>query len=361
MDRKKIFLHTIIVAIIGLGFYFGSGLLRQLQTPPDIQTFLIDYSENFEPVRLQEIRNHTLRWERSGPYGQARPFLIQIGEDIIYHEKNEGLHLLDDPIIENSLRRINVNSGEIVWQQELDEIVREVTNNAEYVYVAFLTRGRPQFDSAYNLVKPGAIKVTAYDIDSGTAVWTGIYSGFSYTSYMDANEEIIGIHGHNGHSSFPDDIFIDARTGDLTEEKLAGFGSDKNVPSELSEKGIRSLHWEELPSGNVIVATGGRVFAYNLASKSNVWETKVGLIVSDFAISQGTIFFLTENATLWAVDEISGHVIGEVQLRDVAFSADGPMANRGISEYLVSADDGSVVIFSRDTQYLFVFRFFPQK
>ena len=63
------------------------GLLRQLQTTPDIHTFLLDYSDSFEPVRLQELRNHTLRSERPELDSQDEPFLIQIGEDIIYHEK----------------------------------------------------------------------------------------------------------------------------------------------------------------------------------------------------------------------------------------------------------------------------------
>lgn len=120
MENKKIFLLTVIAGLIS---YFGFNLLRHLQTTPDIQTFLIDYSANFEPVQLQEIRNHTLRSESPGLHGQDEPFLIQIGEDIIYHEKNEGLHLLADPIIQNSLQRINPLSGEIVWQQELDQIV----------------------------------------------------------------------------------------------------------------------------------------------------------------------------------------------------------------------------------------------
>lgn len=360
MDRKKIFLHTIIVCITGLGIYFGFGLLRRLQTTPDISTIVIDYSANFEPVRLQETRNYTLRNEQPWPHGQDEPFLIQIGEDIIYHEKNQGLNLLDDPIIHNSLQRINSITGEIVWQQELDPAVAEITNNSEYVIVSFLTRKHAQFDSAYNnLISPGAIKVTAYDIGTGTAVWTGIYSGFSYTSYMDANEEIIGIHGHNGHGAFPDDIFIDARTGDITEEKLAGFGSDKNVPSELSEMGIRSLRWEKLANGTFIVATGGRLYGYNPDLESTLWEINTGLGVTDFAVDQGIIFFLTDEATLWAVDETSGQRLGNVQFTNNAFSDEDPIANWGI--YLVSADDGTVVIFSRETQYLLVFRFFPQK
>lgn len=86
MENKKIFLLTVIAGLIS---YFGFVLLRQLQTTPDIQTFLINYSHNFEPVpvQLQELRNHTLRSERRGLDGRDEPFLIQIGEDIIYHEK----------------------------------------------------------------------------------------------------------------------------------------------------------------------------------------------------------------------------------------------------------------------------------
>jgi hypothetical protein len=355
MENKKIFLLTVLAGLIS---YFGFGLLRQLQTTPDIQTFLIDYSDNFEPVRLQELRNHTLRSERPGLDGRDEPFLIQIGEDIIYHEKNEGLHLLDDPIIVNSLQRINSTSGEIVWQQELDQRVDEITNNAKHIFVAFYTQVRPGFDSANNLVSPGAIQVTAFDIESGTAVWSGVYHGFFYSSYMDANEEIVAIHGHNGHNSFPDDIYIDARTGILTEEKLAGFGSDKNVPSELSEKGIYSLHWIKLSDGNFVVMTGTGIYAYNPDSESTLWELNTGLVVTDFVIDQGTIFFLTEDATFWAVDEFSGQLLGNIHFTNTAFSDEVPMANRGISRYIINANNETITIFSRDTQYLFTFRFF---
>lgn len=354
MERKKIFLLTVIAAVTGLGIYFGFGWLRRLQTTPDIQTFVIDYSHNFEPILLQEIRNHTLRSEHPGQHGGDEPFLIQIGEDVIYHEENEGLHLLDDPIIVNSLQRINSISGEIVWQQELDGIVREVTNNAKYVFIAFSTQIHPAFDSVNNLVKPGAIKVTAFDIESGTAVWSGIYHGFSFTSYMDTNEEIVAIHGHNGHSSFPDDIYIDAQTGDVTEEKLIGFGSEKELPSALSAKGIRSRRWGELSDGNFVVSTGIGIYAYNPRTESTLWELRTGLVVTDFAVAQGTIFFLTDDATLWTVDMISGQEIGKVQFTVEAFSDYGRIAT---PEYLVSADAGTITIFSRDTQYLFTFRF----
>lgn len=354
MERKEIILLAIIAGITGLGIYFGIGFARQLQTTPDIQTLLIDYSDNFEPVRLQEIRNHTLRTESPGPHGQVEPFLIQIGEDIVYHEKNEGLHPLDDPIIINSLQRINATNGKIVWQQELEGIVTEVTNNAKYVFIAFSTQIHPAFDSVNNLVKPGAIKVTAFDIESGTVVWSGLYHGFSFTSYMDANEEIVAIHGHNGHSSFPDDIYIDAQTGDVTEEKLVGFGSEKELPSALSAKGIRSRRWGELSDGNLVVSTGIGIYAYNPRTESTLWELRTGLVVTDFAVDQDAVFFLTDDATLWAVDEISGQRLGNVQFTDTAFADEGPIA-----DYIINTtDSGTITIFSRDTQYLFTFRFF---
>lgn len=273
-------------------------------------------------------------------------------------KKNEGLHLLDDPIRQNSLQRINSISGEIVWQQELDGIVREITNNAQYIYVAFSTLKRAQFDAAGNMVSSGAIKVAAYDIVTGTAVWSDIYEGITFAYYMDSNEEIVAIHGDNGPPAFNEDIYIDARTGNLTEEKLAGFGSKEELPVELSEEGIRSLHWEKLSDGNFVVSTDTGIYAYNSDSESTLWEINTGLVVTDFSVDKGVIFFLTDDATLWAIDEISGQQLGKVQFTDTAFANEGPIANWGIAEYIVNADSGTITIFSRDTQYLFTFRFF---
>jgi len=218
---------------------------------------------------------------------------------------------------QENLRCLDIRSGQIKWEIEIDRYGTDITNNETSIFVATTARIR----CAGVAYKPecDAIEVTAYDISSGETAWTNIYNRILTVRHMLANESWLRIVGGGGHGAYKANIIIDAITGERHQR-------EKSEPSISTSIPLKEL----LPT----------VIAENKD------------IVSNVAITDDGYYFITDDAVLWAIDKITEQVIGKVSFEPASPTLDG-----WSNDYQVAAQNETVAVYFGDSQQVFVLNF----
>ncbi len=191
--------------------------------------------------------------------------------------------------------------------------------------------------------------VKAFDIDTGEFLWSSVYEGFTFVSYMKADEDQVRIGGHNGHRLDPDKTVLDPLTGEVLEGATDSiFPSSADLPPYQH---IASL------GDDMFVLSHSPVIAYALKSDSMVWQTDIIGSVSNIFASNGVIYFLDHDGIFRALDEQSGATLGYVQFEPANPNKAEPFGDYGITRYTVVADGNNVALYFSETQQLFFFHF----
>jgi hypothetical protein len=261
-----------------------------------------------------------------------------------------------------SLIAINVNTSQIEWRTD-GEFGSEIAHNQQYLFV--------QNNSG----------ISAYTLDSGKHTWSVKPPGIRGVDHMTATNTDLFI------TATPDKAFIlDAASGTI-----------KN-PSDLSSIATSlflvedpTIYWQQWPtyllasdkvSGEVIwknsfeggfektpifaedmifvVTFGGRLVSINKDSGEIIWSTPKpdsllfsDRVVSNIAVDDGVLYYLSQDSQLRAVNVIDGSLIDQVSFSPSLLELDEHY-NR--HRFDVTADNGIVAVHFGDSFQLFVFQ-----
>lgn len=207
------------------------------------------------------------------------------------------------------LKCLNLATGEIKWQVE-DVGVHAATHNSRFIFVA---TGRSLLKEDCASRECDVLTVEAYDIDTGQLAWSESYQGLQVVDQIVADESIVGIRGGGGHGAYTTALSIDVETGER-------------------------LSYVEIPE-----ASGPDYQALLALAESR------GDVVSNLEVEDGIIYFMTADATLWALEEESGRLAGRVDLAPDLFLLVSNI-------YYIVAKDGIVAVYLDDSKQLFTFQ-----
>jgi outer membrane protein assembly factor BamB len=339
---KKLLVSAIIVIFLILVVL---PLIRNAFTPDPSPWQIAEHSPEFSPIATHEIHMHLRR-----KAGDEEIFMILRDDNLVFYESNSTILYQS-----HSFNRINLVTSTFQWQHHLRRPVTSITNNEQTFFIAFDLQEVPSY-SGKTLVRPGAILVTAYDIDTGNSVWSSVYKGFGWVSHLDANENEIGIDGHNGHGLDRDATKLDARTGEILEGEFAGLNTARRIRCQFGDMPYyRRL--KDLPNCHVVIARNNEILVLDLETNSIVWQENSEGTISNLAVSNGIIYFLAQDGILWALDVQTGTTLGHVQFEPVYPRNAEPLEDSFVPDYTVVADGNGVALHFMETQQLFFFHF----
>lgn len=257
------------------------------------------------PRSLSSVQLHAI-WVKSDvilppQIDNARPFLDIQGNCILMIDNHSVLNCL------------NLESGDLMWQTQVSHYGSNAVSNEFAVFIP-----SPRRDKTCSVFTPQceSIEVIAYDVSSGRIKWSKIYQGIGVVTQMSADKTTIDLIGGGGHGTYDATLTIDAETGSLLRyQEQAPFISPpqptKIVPDFLKNR-------ED--------------------------------VVSNLASMDGTIYFLTEGATLWAVNETTGTVLGTANFQP----EQSPLI--ALDPYEVAVKDGTIAVYLSDSRQLFALR-----
>jgi len=337
---SQIFVGLALLIFIGLFFNVGLSTLQDWFVRPSLWE-ISSYSNQF--MHLNTIELSSLR--RSAKHGSEEVFIIHKGEEIIY-------------INGNQLKRINILTGEVQWEFKKNTGVSGITNNSQIVFLSHDSEAPAKYASDVRLIEPGAIAITALDIESGQILWASSYPGIQYVSHIDANEGLLGVNGHNGHGLNNTTITLSASTGSILNTPFQGLGYPQNAFTRLSGEVIYYNEIDQSERGLLIFSnTHNKIFALDPTTDIIQWTTDIPNMLGNFAFSNGAVFFLTRDSVLWALDEETGKKLGSVNFQPANPALVEPLKNYVEPTIFVSANEDIVLAHFSVRSQLFAFRF----
>ena len=339
LNRWEIFLLVILVALCIIQYLLiARNTFNSIPSPWQVS----EKSPEFSFVTTYKLTDISRRED-----GEHQFFLILRDNSLIYYKGIANILYAN-----YSLNRLNLLTGEFEWQQKQERPVSGIANNEHIIFFTHNTYTTPRY-SGQTLTRPGAILVTAHDIDSGNQLWSTVYEGFAGTSYMRTSESQILIGGHNGHGAYTDETVLNVGTGEILEGEDGGkVGTD--IALQVTENLPTYNHMAEL-TDNVVVLAHSPIIAYDLKIDSIVWQTEINRSFSNIVVSNNVIYFLDDKAILWALDGQTGAALGHVQFGPVDPGRAEPFGNYG--GYSIVADGTGVALYFSETHQLFFFHF----
>lgn len=211
---------------------------------------------------------------------------------------------------QHRIKCVHTTTGETEWESILDGLINAAANNSSYIFLVFYQRPPP---GCRPIPECDSVRVTAYDITSGQTRWSEVFQGIGGVSQIDADESLVHIRGGGGHGAYVAAFSIEASTG-------------QRVAYQGRRPESRPLHQE--------------------LSKL-VGQDVVGNIV----VSDGAVYFSTDDATLWALSEETEELLGKVR-----FAIDDPSFIESRDAFHIVAQGQIVLLYFRDSRQLFAFR-----
>jgi outer membrane protein assembly factor BamB len=294
--RFKLFLATLILfSLCAGGLYF---LLRQPQRRILESTPALTEIWMLPGVKIERLVN---------PYLSFYYLMVHNNHAIFL-----GRRFLEPP----QLQSLYLFNGDVLWQAGIPASIHgrpwAIVSNARFIYIGFLDSPA----EGYQFEERGSVRLAAYDIESGDLVWNRVYQGLAIiTSISATGQEEVTFGGGFGHTGVPVEYTIDAQTGDVISYHIMGLSASQlhSLPLSLDRE-----------------------------------------VVSNIALSKGILFFLTEDALLWAVDEDTGEILGSVQFTPNNLRFNVPY------DHHVAATSEFVIVYLGDSRQLFAFRFSPE-
>lgn len=267
-----------------------------------------------------------------------------------------------------SLISANIMNGQVNWQVATGDYF--LATDSQYIYAPFPGSGNTG--------------ITAYDKNSGEVMWQtpfpfGVAIGIEYLAVTGPFLNVKTYHRHQG--AF---YVINPTTGKILIQ-TAKTDPDKQLFIFMIENGV-VYEW----LGNSITASGDKEWKAELAANQDfynrelaapivtdelflirrkypayspitaidkqtgsiVWEI-AETAVSNLAVDQAVMFFVTKKAELRVVEVKTGKVLGSLEFSP-AFGEDFYFPNNSI---LVAADKGTVAVYFEDKRQLSIFHF----
>ncbi len=333
-NHKKQLTWIVLIVLLGILIFW---LLKNASVPDVSPWQISDQSPEFSLISTHKINAEVRRYS-----GEQPVFLILQNSNLIFQESVGPISY------KGRFNRINLLTGQLESRIIPDQSVSNFTNNQQTIFIAQDTYRIPIY-SGQILKDPGAVLISAFDIDTGNAEWTSVYKGFTFTSYMIADENQLRIAGHNGHGADRDKTVLDVLTGEVLEDNIdEAFQSSRNFPYYY--------HIADLEDG-VFVLAHSPVIAYDSKTDSILWQTDIIGSVSNFFVSNGVIYFLAHDGIFRALDAQTGATLGFVKFEPIDPNKAEPFEDYGSTRYTVAADGNNVVLYFSETQQLFFFRF----
>lgn len=219
-----------------------------------------------------------------------------------------------------SLQCLDTMTGHVRWQSALTtDAIAAVTRNSDFVFVVF-SQG-----SVFNCPEPecDTIKIAAFEIETGNVKWSEIYHGLGAISQIIAEDEVVHVRGGGGHGAWATAFSFVADTGE-----------------RLSDRGP----WPAI----------GRVDSHKYYDLPHSFFEGEVVIVSNVVKDNGIIYYLTNNAILWAFAEDTKEILGQVYFK--------PNEPRLVTadRYFITARE-EVVVYLGGSGQLFAFAFSPNE
>jgi outer membrane protein assembly factor BamB len=293
-------------------------------------------SLNFEP--LWDLHNISLEPVRGAKETWEEIFMVTLENKLSFINLSKMGR-------QTSLQTIDIMTGDVLWDVQVNSRPTAVARNSENIYMvtsAILSRiGEPEL---------GAFTLTAYSIESGQIQWSNTYQGKGITviSSIIANDSRISVIGGGGHGAYFGAISLDPETGE--EISYKDLTSEQSF-TRLSGETIH-YHQSEFVKDNITVfrSTRNEVFALNPLTGAILWDAGKQDIISNFAITDEAIYFLTSDAILHALSVETGEELDELIFEP------GQLSTRLPYRHHVVAQDNIVIVYFGDSLQMFAFR-----
>ena len=269
-----------------------------------------------------------------------------------------------------SLTAFDALSGEVIWQND-GEFWPGLFYNSTFLYAII--------DGNHIIV---------YEPETGERVWGTKLQGVRGVSHVTATETELFIDG------VPDKFFIlDATTG--RELRAAPSSGGMGYTAFLIEND--TAYWHEWPlrlvSTNLqteernwsqtfegrrfektpiftdelifVVSFWGQLFALDKETGEILWQTAplnsltdAERVVSNVAVADGIVYYLTQDSQLRALNMYTGELLGVVKFTPSLFALDTDIVN---DRFDVAADGDLVAVYFGSSYQIFTFRFLPDE
>jgi outer membrane protein assembly factor BamB len=365
MKRKELILLLILAIIASPVFFWWSS---QYSSPTSELPVTVN---NYEPVNLTP--NFSVLWAKSNAYAyyeKGAVMLAAAGQNVIFL----GSLTQDESA---SLISFKAETGEIEWvklngNQSANGTKLAVLANDQLVYVVFDAIWRVPGDATF-----GAVKIRAYQAESGHLVWTQIVKGAKSINSLMVTNTTISVDGNSSANYY----LLDAQSGQIIETRYKKdtnylwFSRDGILYERVQLHSFQAINqrngdvvWQSpfwavyqspiLSSGILLVRSGtsaseGTIYALDSVTGDVLWE--YAGVVSNVAVQDSTAYFLTSNAQLLAVNIREGNIVGSVDFgTDKFVLQDENLFSHGFS---VVAINNTVSVHLGDSQQLFAFHF----
>ncbi|GJM39891.1 MAG: hypothetical protein DHS20C20_01730 [Ardenticatenaceae bacterium] len=268
-----------------------------------------------------------------------------------------------------SLVKFNLRSGKVDWvafdnRWFLGPDLSTMAASNDLIFVGDVG-GKNDGTSAF-----GASKITAYDAETGDAVWSTRIVGAKHIDTIVVTGSSLSVGGSPSQNYY----FLDLTTGEVVNtfavtKGFLLFSSDEIEVRRISgadlqaiDKHTDTIIWEQnlsdiiiqplvLVDGILFARTGddlGQLVALDQATGNILW--KHANVASNIAVENGVVYFLTEDAQLLVADPRTGEI-----LRKLVFSP-APLQNVSNHGFYVAVSGDILLVYFGDSQNLFALR-----
>ncbi|MBE2224948.1 MAG: PQQ-like beta-propeller repeat protein [Anaerolineae bacterium] len=253
-----------------------------------------------------------------------------------------------------SLICVNIHDGKQKWIGQADS-GSSIESDEKQVYV-------------------GGLSVRAYNAENGQKVWgrgvdarsiTGVTAYNGFVNVRATPNQFSVFDANNGTLQVEDSIpFITPHSFASDEQKIfEQFGGQVGALNIQDDTLIWDIDFRNellyrsvFSNGFIIVRSGwqkGTIHVIDSETGRQIWE-KEG-IASDFGINDTTLFFVTTQGEILAVDLETGEIQGRLILNGGELNTQGNVPNN--TSYIVRTVDDVVLVYLGDTGQLFSFRY----
>lgn len=291
------------------------------------------YSVSDEPSQFQMVWSLDNMYDSD--FSATRPMLLTASNNEIFFL---GYHAQDN--YRSLIMRIEPSTGQVIETIRVSKDAQAIASDDRFIYIGVSSKGKILDDDL-----EGAAQIIAYDIVSGTQVWSQQIRGA---------REILSITPQGTQlfitTSYSRDTlhYLDQSSGQIissNNETSATFGSIYFPP--IFNDGIYIGQFG--PRASVV---------YGLeATTSNIlWQTDA-IAYGNVAVNNGIAYFLTSQAELSAINIRDGQTIASIQL--VSATPQDQLSPRELSPFDVTVSGDIVAVYMGDSFQFFAFRLLP--
>ncbi len=325
-DREK-------VTIIGALSIFVL-IIWIVNSIPDTPTPVQHYVVSSETPKFQEI------WSLNNIYYPGGSMLLTAtGNDVFFLGRSDQYKRL------YSIIQLDLMTGQVKRTIKVSRDVQTIASDDQFIYVGIRSDGKILRDDL-----DGAAQVVAYDLVSGTQVWSERFRGARSIASITPQGRRIFVTTPDAMNEYH---YLDVSTGRIVSSSNE---YDSAINNQQTKWWLRPTFPLLLNDGVYVGQTGmvGIVYGFEPEDRNLLWQSEDNTY-SNVAVSDGIAYFLTGYAELVALNVHNGQVVGQIQLLPDVAQDQLPQ----YYPYNVAASGDIVVVYMGDSFQLFAFRFLP--